>query len=81
MYSCVKAGKSALTCYRKGYLQFRWQRLSRALTEADGPTVEVVDIDNVAAALPYYDLNQISEEDWRARIALRQQQIQNRMVG
>jgi len=21
MYSCVKAGKSALTCYRKGYLQ------------------------------------------------------------
>ncbi len=29
--------------HRKGYLQFRWQRLSRELTEADGPTVELVD--------------------------------------
>ena len=27
--------------HRKGYLQFRWQRLSRELTEADGPTVEL----------------------------------------
>ncbi len=65
----------------KGYLQFRWQRLSRELTEADGPTVEVVDVDKVASALPYYDSNKISDEDWRARIALRQKQIGDRMVG
>ncbi|MGV0716340.1 hypothetical protein ABQE93_13145 [Mycolicibacterium sp. XJ662] len=67
--------------HRKGYLQFRWQRLSRALTEADGPTAEVVDLDKLASALPYYESNKISDQDWRARIALRQQQIQNRMVG
>lgn len=67
--------------HRKGYLQFRWQRLSRALTEADGPSVEVVDIDKVAAALPYYGSNKISGDDWRARIALRQRQIGDRMVG
>jgi hypothetical protein len=67
--------------HRKGYLQFRWQRLSRALTDADGPTVEVLNIDDVAGALPYYESNKISEENWRSRIALRQQQIANRMLG
>lgn len=67
--------------HRKGYLQFRWQRVSRELTEADGPTLELVDLDSVSQKLPYYEHNKISEEDWRARIALRQNQIGNRMVG
>jgi len=67
--------------HRKGFLQFRWQRVSRELTEADGPTVELVGIDEVAAALPYYESNKISDDDWRARIALRQKQIGDRMVG
>ena len=69
------------TGHRKGFLQFRWQRLSRALTEADGPTVELVDFTDVPGRLPYFDANRISEPQWRARIALRQRQIQNRMVG
>src|SRR5215218_3357439 len=67
--------------HAKGYLQFRWQRLSRELTEADGPTVELLDIDKVADALPYYESNKISQEAWRARIALRQKQIGDRMVA
>jgi hypothetical protein len=67
--------------HAKGYLQFRWQRVSRELTEADGPTAELVDFDKVPAALPYYEQNKISEEDWRARIAERQAQIGHRMVG
>lgn len=67
--------------HRRGYLQFRWQRVSRELTEADGPTVELVDLDAVASKLPYFEQNKISEDDWRARIALRQQQIQARMLG
>ncbi|WP_368834192.1 hypothetical protein [Mycobacterium intracellulare] len=67
--------------HRKGILQFRWQRVSRQLTDADGPTVELVDIDAVPAALPYFEHNKISEDDWRARIALRHQQIQARMLG
>jgi len=67
--------------HRKGFLQFRWQRVSRELTEADGPAVELVDIGDVAARLPYYESNRISTEDWRARIALRQKLIGDRMVG
>jgi hypothetical protein len=31
--------------------------------------------------LPHYDSNKISDDDWRARIALRQKQIGQRMVG
>ncbi len=67
--------------HRKGFLQFRWQRVSRPLTAADGPTVELVDFDEISAALPYYESNMISEEAWRSRIAARQLQIANRMVG
>jgi len=67
--------------HRRGFLQFRWQRVSRALTEADGPTVELVDFDAVPAALPYFAHNKISDEQWRARIALRQIQIAARMLG
>jgi hypothetical protein len=67
--------------HAKGYLQFRWQRVSRELTEADGPTAELVDFDKVAGSLPYYEQNKISEEDWRSRIAERQAQIGHRMVG
>ena len=67
--------------HRKGFLQFRWQRVSCELTEADGPTVELVDAGDVAARLPYYETNRISTEDWRARIALRQKLIGDRMVG
>jgi len=67
--------------HRQGFLQFRWQRVSRPLTEADGPTVDLVDIDAVPGRLPYYETNKISDDDWRERIALRQRQIGNRMVG
>lgn len=67
--------------HSRGYLQFRWQRVSRELTEADGPTMEIVDLDAVPAALPYYESNKISDDDWRARIALRQKLIGERMVG
>ncbi|HEU4363471.1 MAG TPA: hypothetical protein VFR27_18475 [Mycobacterium sp.] len=67
--------------HRRGFLQFRWQRVSRPLTDADGPTVELVDCQSVSAALPYYGDNKISDEAWRERIAQRQHQIANRMLG
>lgn len=67
--------------HRKGILQFRWQRVSRQLTESDGPTVELVDVDAIPTTLPYFEHNKISEDEWRARIALRQQQIAARMLG
>src|SRR3954447_23069969 len=65
----------------KGYLQFRWQRVSRELTEADGPAVELVDVDRVAEALPHYDANKISEDDWRARISPGQRPNSERKGG
>ncbi|HNM95961.1 MAG TPA: hypothetical protein PKM47_18590 [Mycobacterium sp.] len=67
--------------HRKGYLQFRWQRVSRQLTEADGPTLELIDLGAVPDKLPYFEQNKISDDDWRERIALRQKLIGNRMVG
>jgi hypothetical protein len=67
--------------HRRGFLQFRWQRVSRQLTDADGPTVELVDLDAVPASLPHFEHNKISESDWRARITLRQKQIAARMLG
>ncbi len=67
--------------HRRGILQFRWQRVSRQLTDADGPTVELVDLDAVPTKLPYFDHNKISDDQWRERIALRQQQIAARMLG
>jgi hypothetical protein len=67
--------------HRRGYLQFRWQRLSHEMTEADGPTVELVDFDTVPAKLPFFAENKISEEGWKSRITLRQAQIGQRMLG
>ncbi|OBB92381.1 hypothetical protein [Mycobacterium sp. 852002-30065_SCH5024008] len=67
--------------HRRGFLQFRWQRVSRQLTEADGPTVDLVDFDAIPATLPYFEHNKISDDEWRARIVLRQQQIAARMLG
>ncbi len=50
--------------HAKGYLQFRWQRVSRELTEADGPTVGAGRLRQGAPrALPYYE----SEQDLRAK--------------
>lgn len=65
----------------RGYLQFRWQRTSRDLTPDDGPTVEIVSLADVAAALPFHAENVISAEDWNTRIALRQQAFADRMLG
>ena len=67
--------------HRRGFLQFRWQRVSREMGPADGPTVQLLGVDEVAGALPHYDANKISDDDWRARIALRQKLIGERMVG
>jgi hypothetical protein len=67
--------------HRRGFLQFRWQRVSRQLTDADGPVVELVDFDAIPATLPYFEHNKISDEQWRDRIMLRQSQIATRMLG
>ncbi|WP_330182097.1 hypothetical protein OHB26_38200 [Nocardia sp. NBC_01503] len=66
---------------RLGILQFRWQRVARPMTEADGPTIELVPFDKVAERLPHYAHNQIDEAGWRERIAGRQRAFAERMLG
>ncbi|MGM7645491.1 hypothetical protein ACSVDM_11390 [Nocardia sp. JW2] len=65
----------------RGILQFRWQRTDQPMTEADGPRVELVDLAEVAAHLPYYDDNRIDAAAWRDRITARQRAFAERMLG
>lgn len=67
--------------HRRAYLQFRWQRVDRPLTEADGPTLEMVRIEDLPTKLPYHRENQIDDQGWRGRIAERQRAIGTRMLG
>ncbi|WP_070379098.1 hypothetical protein [Rhodococcus sp. WMMA185] len=65
----------------RGYLQFRWQRVSRELSADDGPHIEVVHFDEIHRKLPYFDANKISAQDFAARIAARQAAVADRMLG
>jgi hypothetical protein len=70
-----------LTGRRRGYVQIRWQRLTRDLTKDDGPRVEVVPFDEVPGRLPHYEQARVSPEQWRERIAARQAAAAERMLG
>jgi len=70
-----------LTGRRRGYVQIRWQRLTRDLTEEDGPRVEVVPFTRIAERLPYYDQARVSPPEWRERIAARQAAVAERMLA
>jgi hypothetical protein len=67
------------TGHRRGYIQLRWQRLSRPLTEADGPRVDVVAVDDLPKQLPCHE--PIDAAAWRERIAARQAATAARMLG
>jgi hypothetical protein len=69
------------TGHDRGYVQIRWQRLSRDLTPDDGPTVELVPVDQLAERLPFHDQARITPAEFAARIAARQQAVGTRMVG
>jgi hypothetical protein len=69
------------TGHQRGYLQIRWQRLARELTAADGPTVELVGVDQVVDRLPFPEPARITPAQFRGRIAARQHAVASRMVG
>ena len=69
------------TGHSRGYLQIRWQRLSRELKPDDGPEVEVVPVAELADRLPYHGQARITPAEYRARIAARQAAVAGRMVG
>ncbi|WP_336820155.1 hypothetical protein [Gordonia sp. MMO-8] len=66
---------------RRGILQFRWQRTDVAIGPELGPTAVVVDDADVAAHLPFADLNRIDADGWAQRIAVRQRAFARRMLG
>ena len=69
------------TGHRRGYVQIRWQRLTRDLTPADGPQVTVVPHAELPGRLPYHEQARVSPTEWRTRIAARQAAVAERMLG
>ncbi|MPY79405.1 MAG: hypothetical protein GEV04_13135 [Actinophytocola sp.] len=69
------------TGHHTGYLQIRWQRASRALTERDGPVTELVRFADLPNRLPYYERNRVTAHEWAERIAARQAAVGARMLG
>jgi hypothetical protein len=69
------------TGHRRGYVQIRWQRLSRDLGPEDGPQVEVVPFAGLPGVLPFYREARVTPADHAARIAARQAAVAARMLG
>jgi hypothetical protein len=69
------------TGHRRGYVQIRWQRLTRDLGPADGPAVEVVRLEDLAGLLPYYQQARVTPKEHAERIAARQAAVAARMLG
>ncbi|WP_410050956.1 hypothetical protein [Acidiferrimicrobium sp. IK] len=69
------------TGHRRGYVQIRWQRLSRDLGPGDGPAVELCRIDELPKVLAFYDQATIGPDDFAARIEARRAAVGARMLG
>jgi hypothetical protein len=69
------------TGHRRGYVQIRWQRLTRELRPGDGPQVEVVKFAGLPEALPYHEQARVTRAEYAARIAARQAAVAARMLG
>jgi hypothetical protein len=69
------------TGHRRGYVQIRWQRLTRDLGPGDGPRAEVVKFADLPATLLYYQQARVTQGEYAARIAARQAAVAARMLG
>jgi hypothetical protein len=69
------------TGHDRGYLQIRWQRVSRPLTPEDGPTTEVVPVGELPERLPFHAEQRIGPAEWSQRIAARQAAVADRMLS
>ncbi|WP_183094916.1 hypothetical protein [Nocardioides stalactiti] len=67
------------TGHPTGPIMLRWQRLERDLSEADGPTVQVVKLADVPSLLP--SATALTDEQYGARIAARQRAVARRMIS
>lgn len=64
-----------------GVMMLRWQRVSRDLTAADGPQVQVVPFDEVEQHLPHLEQNRVTPQEYAARIEARQVGVARRMIS
>ena len=69
------------TGHQRGYVQIRWQRLSKELGPADGPQVQVLAVDDIPRLLPFYDQARVAPGEHAERIAARQAAVARRMLG
>jgi hypothetical protein len=69
------------TGHGRGYVQLRWQRLSRDLRAEDGPRAEVVKLAELEERLPFYAHARLTPPEYAERIAARQSAIARRMLG
>ncbi|MFW6868525.1 hypothetical protein ACOACQ_14120 [Nocardioides sp. CPCC 206347] len=67
------------TGHRTGPIMLRWQQLTRDLTAADGPAVEIVKVGQVPSHLP--TLAGLSEAEYADRITARQRAVARRMLS
>jgi hypothetical protein len=67
--------------HRAGYVQLRWQRLSRNLLPDDGPRAEVIKVAELARRLPFYEQAFTTPREYSERIAARQAAVARRMLG
>ena len=64
--------------HREGIAQLRWQRVDSPITADLGPTVRVMPFDRLEAELPGYAEQRVTPEQWRGRIAARQEAFARR---
>ncbi|WP_418064186.1 hypothetical protein [Pimelobacter simplex] len=70
------------TGHRTGPIMLRWQQLSRELTAADGPSVEIVPVASVGSRLEGSAGGAgLSAEAYAERIAARQRAVARRMIS
>ncbi|MGE5287568.1 MAG: hypothetical protein ACM3ML_10265 [Micromonosporaceae bacterium] len=69
------------TGHQRGYVQIRWQRLSRELQPDDGPRVDMVHAGELPRLLPYYEQARMTPGEYAQRIAARQAAVATRMLG
>jgi hypothetical protein len=69
------------TGHRRGYVQLRWQQLTRDLGPADGPQAAVVPFAGLPSLLPHYQQARVTPRQFAERIAARQAAVAARMLG
>ncbi len=69
------------TGHSRGVMMLRWQRLSRELTDEDGPRVELVKFDELGDVVPHYESQQVTPAEYASRIEARQVGVARRMLS